>query len=108
MIAAVRAAQRPILFGLRMWASVCLAAYVSFWLELDSPTWAATTAALVCRPTLGATLGKASFRIVGTIIGAIAIVVITICFPQDRIGFLLALALWGSASVFVATILQNF
>ena len=108
MIAAVRAAQRPILFGLRMWASVCLAAYVSFWLELDSPTWAATTAALVCQPTLGATLRKASFRIVGTIIGAIAIVLITICFPQDRVGFLLALALWGSACVFVATILQNF
>ncbi|MBV8747649.1 MAG: FUSC family protein, partial [Xanthobacteraceae bacterium] len=108
LIAAVRAAQRPILFGLRLWVSVCLAAYVSFWLELDSPTWAATTAALVCQPTLGATLRKASFRIVGTIVGAIAIVLISICFPQDRVGFLLALALWGSACVFVSTILQNY
>ena len=45
---------------------------------------------------------------VGTIIGAIAIVIITICFPQDRVGFLLSLALWGSACGFVATILQNF
>jgi uncharacterized membrane protein YccC len=108
LITAARAARRPILFGLRLWASVCLASFVAFWLELDSPTWAATTAAIVCQPSLGATLRKASFRMVGTIIGAIAIVIITICFPQDRVGFLLSLALWGSACGFVATILQNF
>ena len=108
LITAARAAQRPILFGLRLWASVCLASFVAFWLELDSPTWAATTAAIVCQPSLGATLRKASFRMVGTVIGAIAIVIITICFPQDRVGFLLSLALWGAACGFVATILQNF
>jgi uncharacterized membrane protein YccC len=103
-----RATKRPILFGLRLWASVCLASFLAFWLELDSPTWAATTAAITCQPSLGATLRKASFRMVGTIIGAIAIVITTICFPQDRVGFLLSLALWGSACGFVATILQNF
>ncbi len=108
LVSAAHAAQRPILFGLRMWASVCLAAFLAFWLQLDSPTWAATTAAITCQPSLGATLRKASFRMVGTIIGAIAIVIITICFPQDRVGFLLALAVWGSACGFVATILQNF
>src|ERR1044072_4358327 len=26
-----------LLFGLRLWASVCLALYIAFWLELDSP-----------------------------------------------------------------------
>jgi uncharacterized membrane protein YccC len=108
LITAARAAQRPILFGLRLWGSVCLAAWLAFYLQLDSPTWAATTAAIVAQPSLGATLRKASFRMVGTIIGAIAIVIITICFPQDRVGFLLSLALWGSACGFVATILQNF
>jgi uncharacterized membrane protein YccC len=108
LLTAARTAQRPILFGLRLWASVCLASFVAFWLELDSPTWAATTAAIVCQPSLGATLRKASFRMVGTVIGAIAIVIITICFPQDRVGFMLSLALWGSACGFVATILQNF
>ncbi|MBV8745913.1 MAG: FUSC family protein, partial [Xanthobacteraceae bacterium] len=108
VIGTARAAQRPLLFGLRLWASVCLASFLAFWLQLDSPTWAATTAAITCQPSLGATLRKASFRMVGTIVGAIAIVIITICFPQDRVGFLLALTLWGSACGFVATILQNF
>ena len=34
---ALRAAGPPLLFGLRLWASVCLALYVAFWLELDNP-----------------------------------------------------------------------
>ena len=33
-----------LLFGVRLWASVCLALYVAFWLELDTPSWAGTTA----------------------------------------------------------------
>ena len=32
----------PLLFGLRLWASVCLALYVAFWLELDNAYWAGT------------------------------------------------------------------
>src|SRR5262249_25534401 len=43
-----------LLFGLRLWASVCLAMCIAFWLELDDPSWAGTTAAIVCQPTLGA------------------------------------------------------
>ena len=44
---ASRAAGAPLLFGLRLWVSVCLALYLAFWLELDNPYWAGTTAALV-------------------------------------------------------------
>src|SRR5882762_8475367 len=103
-----RSAAPPLLFGLRMWGAVCLTCYVAFWLELDSPNWAATTAAIVCQPSLGASLRKGSFRMIGTIIGAIAIVVLTACFPQERVGFLLALALWSALCGMVATVLQNF
>src|SRR5437899_1124107 len=53
---ALRAAGPPLLFGLRLWASVCLALYVAFWLELDNAFWAGTTAAIVCQPHLGASL----------------------------------------------------
>jgi uncharacterized membrane protein YccC len=45
---------------------------------------------------------------VGTVIGAVAIVILTAFFPQDRTGFLVGLALWGAACGFVATILRNF
>jgi Fusaric acid resistance protein family len=48
---ALKAAGPPLLFGLRLWASVSLALYVAFWLELDNPVWAGTSAAIVCQPT---------------------------------------------------------
>jgi uncharacterized membrane protein YccC len=105
---AMRAAGPPLLFGLRMWASVSLALYVAFWLELDNAFWAGTTAAIVCQPRLGASLRKGWFRMIGTPVGAVAIVVLTACFPQDRCLFFLGLALWGAACAFVSTILQNF
>jgi len=78
---ALIAAGPPLLFGLRLWVSVCLALYIAFWLELDDPYWAGTTAALVCQPQLGASLRKGWFRMVGTVVGAVAIVVLTACFP---------------------------
>jgi len=105
---ALRAAGPPLLFGLRLWASVCLALYVAFWLELDNAFWAGTTAAIVCQPHLGASLRKGWFRLIGTVVGAIAIVVLTACFPQDRTLFLLGLALWGAVCALVATVLRNF
>jgi uncharacterized membrane protein YccC len=105
---AVRAAGPPLLFGLRLWASVCLALYVAFWLELDNAQWAGTSAAIVCQPHVGASLRKGWFRLIGTVIGAVAIVVMTACFPQDRAAFLVSLALWGAACALVATLLRNF
>ncbi len=105
---AARAIGPPLLFGLRLWASVCLALYVAFWLELDDPSWAGTTAAIVCQPHLGASLRKGWYRMIGTLIGAVVIVVLTACFPQDRALFLAALALWGAACALVATLLHNF
>jgi uncharacterized membrane protein YccC len=98
----------PLLFGLRLWASVCLALYLAFWLELDHAYWAGASAAVVCQPRLGASLRKGRFRMIGTAIGAIAIVALTACFPQQRIGFLLGLAGWVAACGFAAALLRNF
>jgi Fusaric acid resistance protein family len=104
---ASRAAGPPLFFGLRLWVSVCLALYLAFWLELDNPYWAGTTAALVCQPHLGASLRKGWYRMIGTVVGAVAIVVLTACFAQDRVAFLTGLALWAAGCAFVATMLRN-
>jgi uncharacterized membrane protein YccC len=108
LVNAARAAGPPLLFGLRLWAAVCLALYIAFWLELESPSWAGTTAAIVCQPSLGASLRKGWFRMVGTPTGGLAIVVLTACFVQDRTLFLISLALWGAACAFASTLLQNY
>jgi uncharacterized membrane protein YccC len=105
---ALRSTAPALLFGLRLWAAVCLALYVAFWLQLDNAYWAGTSAAVVCQPSLGASLRKAWFRMIGTVVGAVVIVVLTARFPQNRTGFLLGLALWGAACGFVATLLRNF
>src|SRR5260370_37571015 len=94
---ALWSAAPALLFGLRLWAAVSLALYVAFWLELDDAYWAGTSAAIVCQPSLGASLRKASFRMIRTVVGAVAIVVLTACFPQSRIGFLLGLSAWCTA-----------
>jgi uncharacterized membrane protein YccC len=104
----LRGTTPALLFGLRLWASVCVSFYVAFALELSEPSWAATTAALVCQPVLGASLRKSMFRMIGTVVGAIAIVVLAAFFRQDRLSFLVGLALWCAASAFVATLLRNF
>ena len=98
----------PLLFGFRLWASVCLTLYVAFWLELDTPSWAAASAAIVCQPQLGASLRKGWGRMIGTVIGAIMIVVITAVFTQDRAAFLISLALWAALCAFGASLLRNF
>jgi uncharacterized membrane protein YccC len=105
---ALRSVAPALLFGLRLWVAVSLALYVAFWLELDNAYWAGTSAAIVCQPSLGASLRKASFRMMGTVVGAVAIVILTACFPQNRLGFLLGLALWGAACGLLATLLRNF
>jgi uncharacterized membrane protein YccC len=43
-----------------------------------------TTAAIVCQPRLDASLRKGRFRMIDTPLGAVAIVVLTACFPQYR------------------------
>ena len=94
---AIATAGPPLLYGLRLWASVCLALCVAFWLELDNPYWAGTSAAIVCQPQLGASLRKGWFRL----IGATAIVSLTASFPQNRVLFLLGLALWVAGCALV-------
>lgn len=44
---------------------------------------------------------------VGTVVGAAAIVALTACFAQDRVAFLLGVAIWGSACAFAANVLRD-
>jgi uncharacterized membrane protein YccC len=108
LAAAFRSATPALLFGLRLWVAVCLALYIAFWLQLDNAYWAGASAATVCQPSLGASLRKAWFRVIGTSVGGLATVLLTGCFTQDRFGFLLGLALWSAVCGLVATLLRNF
>jgi uncharacterized membrane protein YccC len=106
--AAVAASPPALLCGLRLSASVSLALYVAFWLQLDNPYWAGASAAAVCQPTLGASFRKGWYRMIGTVLGASVILVITGCFVQSRVAFLVCIALWGAVCATLSTLLRNF
>ncbi len=97
-----------LVYGVRVWVSVCLALFIAYWLQLENPFWAGTSAAIVCQPSLGASLRKANFRLIGTLLGAVFVVVLMAGFPQSRIGFFLVLAIWCGLCGFAATVLQNY
>lgn len=99
---------RPLLYGVQMTAAVSLALFVAFYLQLDTPSWAGTTAAIVCQPIVGSTLLKGAFRLVGTAFGAVAAVLLTAVFPQDRFAFLFGMLVWAATCSFISTLLRNF
>src|ERR1700730_18766990 len=76
------------LFGLRLATAVSFALFVAFYLELDNPSWAGTTAAIVSQPIVGSSLQKGVFRMMGTAVGALAAVTLTAVFSQDLTAFL--------------------
>ena len=104
----LQAAVPKVLYGVRLALAVALALFVAFALQLDNPSWAGTSAGIVCQPVLGASLRKGVFRMVGTVVGASATVVLTGMFPQDRVGFLVGMALWTAACSFGNTLTRNF
>jgi hypothetical protein len=87
------------------WANIVRAAGPPL---LDNASWAGATAAIMCQPQLGASLRKGWYRMVGTAVGAVAIVVLTALVPQDRIAFLAGLVLWCATCALVGTVLHNF
>lgn len=96
-----------VLFGLRLSASVCLALFATYYLELQNAFWAATTAAIVCQPNLGASIQKGRFRALGSAAGALAMVLLLAAFPQQREPALLLLALFCGLCAAAATLLRN-
>ncbi|WP_199445620.1 FUSC family protein, partial [Acidisphaera rubrifaciens] len=105
--ARLREAGPPLAYGLRLAASVCLALYVAFWLQLDQAGWAGTSAAITCQPILGASLRKGQYRFIGTAVGAVFLVVLTAALPQSRVGFLAALVVWSGLCSYISTLLKG-
>jgi uncharacterized membrane protein YccC len=94
-------------FGIRIWLAVVVALAASFWLELEAPASAAITVAILAESTRGPALEKAGFRLVATIVGVTAAIVIVGLFSQARDLMLLAFAVWIGLCVYVAGLLDG-
>lgn len=95
-------------FAIRVWLATILALFVSFWLQLEAPTTAALTIAVLSEPTRGQALDKAGFRLLATIVGVTASIAITGLFSQARDLILVAFAVWLGACVFAAKLLDGY
>jgi uncharacterized membrane protein YccC len=94
-------------FGIRVWVAVVVALGASFWLELEAPSTAAITVAILAAPTRGQALDKACFRLVATIIGVAAAIIIVGLFSQSRDLILAAFAGWLGLCVYGAGLLDG-
>lgn len=104
----VKTWRKPLEYGLRFWISVSTALFVAFFLQLNEPFWAGTSAAVACLPQVGPSLRKGWLRLLGTGIGAVVGVLLAACFAQSRPAFFIALAGWGAVSAFSTTLLRNY
>ncbi|MHC2484846.1 FUSC family protein [Rhizobium leguminosarum] len=94
------------LFAIRIWLATILALFVSFWLQLEAPSTAALTIAVLAEPTRGQALEKAGFRSFATIVGVTASIVVTGLFSQTEL-ILAAFAVWLGICVFAAKLLDG-
>jgi uncharacterized membrane protein YccC len=92
----------------RVVLGVWIALYLAYFLQLDSPYWAATTVLLVVHPVRGALFSKSQWRILGTIVGAVAMVMLMAAFPQEPVLFLAGVSLWLGICTSIASLLRYF
>ncbi|WP_436872796.1 FUSC family protein [Kosakonia sacchari] len=81
-------------YALRNGIAMCLALTVAYYLDLDEPYWAMTSAAVVSFPTVGGVISKSLGRIAGSLLGASAALIIAGQTLNDPWLFLFAMATW--------------
>ena len=86
--------RHTLLFSANSFAAAMLALYIGFALGLPRPYWAMTTAYIVSQPLAGAVRSKAVYRVLGTVLGAMAAVALVPNLVNAPWLLSLALALW--------------
>jgi uncharacterized membrane protein YccC len=93
--------------GIRVWIAVVFALGAAFWLQLEAPSSAAVTVAILALPTRGQALEKACFRVLATIIGVAASIAIVGVFSQARDLMLAVFAGWIGLCVYASGLLDG-
>lgn len=98
---------RDLQFSLKTFAAAMLALYIAFRLNLSQPSWCVTTVYVVSQPFAGMVLAKSIYRVLGTVIGAVASLMFVALFANSPELFCLALALWIGAGTAVSIYLRD-
>jgi uncharacterized membrane protein YccC len=90
------------LYAARIWVATVVALAIAFWLQLDGASTAAVSVSILAVQTRGQTFQKAGYRVAATGLGVVASIAITGLFAQTPDLYIIAVALWLGAGVFVA------
>lgn len=90
------------LFSLKSFTAAMLALYLAMRIGLPRPFWALMTAYIVAAPFAGPTRSKAVYRFGGTLLGALATVILVPLLANSPELLSLALALWVGACLYVS------
>ncbi len=88
------------IFSLKSFVGAMLALYLALRLGLPRPFWAPLTAYVVSQPIAGAVRSKAIYRILGTILGSMAIVILVPTFINYTGMFSIAIGSWFALCLF--------
>lgn len=94
-------------YALRNSLAMCLSLWIAFVLNLDEPYWAMTSAAVVSFPTVGGVISKSIGRVIGSLIGAAASLMIAGHCLNDPWLFTFVIAAWIGCCTFVSNHYQN-
>lgn len=83
-----------LLFSLKTFAAAMLALYLAMVLGLDNPAWAMMCVYIIAQPFSGMAVAKGGARLLGTLFGAIACMVLLLALHTAPVLHMLALALW--------------
>jgi uncharacterized membrane protein YccC len=103
----IRPTRADWVFAVRTTAAGLLALFIAYALQLKQPQWAMMTVFIVSQPVAGMVLAKGFFRLLGTLVGALAAVAISVAVGDSPWLFVGVLAIWIGLCTFAASLLRN-
>ncbi|ALL68428.1 Inner membrane component of tripartite multidrug resistance system [Paraburkholderia caribensis MBA4] len=93
---------RDWIFSLKTFLAGMIALYVAFCFDLPRPYWALASVYIVSNPFVGATRSKALYRVLGTVLGAVASIALVPPFAETPYLLSAVIALWTSVFVYIS------
>ncbi len=103
----VKASRPQWRYALRNGIAMCLALSIAYWLDLDEPYWAMTSAAVVSFPTVGGVISKSFGRIAGSLLGACAALLLAGHTLNDPWLFLFSISAWIALCTWACAMYTN-
>ncbi|MBC5068477.1 FUSC family protein [Klebsiella quasipneumoniae] len=97
--AALRSDGQAVIYAAKSFAAAMLAYYLALSIGLQRPSWAIITVYIVSQTSAGASLSRSVYRLVGTVVGAAATVIIVPTFVNQPLLCSVVLALWIAGSL---------